>query len=751
MSADLPPVEAPVQGEQTNQLRFILDVVARHRMLVFAPMLFGALAGVAMGFWLNDERYQFEAYADLVVSQSPWDRPVMRDMGSGLFEAVTPQALKEHSSMRALAEDIARALVQEDVAAGSAWSNVSSEEEYAQRASAIQGVLTLDDFNEAGFLRLRAQSNDRAEAIRFAEIGARVLIEHTRRTQQDEQEEAFELVHGQLADLSLRLDAADSARWKYREAMGFRTHDQVLVEMEKKDSELREAITTREEIGERLLEIDAALIKNKEDLPASLGNVSEGTVEKLIAELELLIGEKAELMVDWLPGSPGLIEIEDEIQAKREAVQISIQELNAGQGGGSSFWEQRKLLYRDKVNLELQTNEFDIRVETLRRLLIDMVDELPELADKSFALAALVHEAQQIRNRYDLMLTKEFEIRTDLERGTATVERRDAVVVGPPTFTGTQSPLWASLAIGAIIGFFCGFALAIMWEMNDTSIRGVEDVNQYLGLEVIGMIPMMKFGKPSNRARRRRGVYIVASGDREVDDSIVTHYDPKSPISEAYRSLRTNYQFATIREAPKSVMITSAVPGEGKTTTATNFAVTMADRGMRVLIVDTDLRRPNVHRVLKMERGPGLADVLRERIPVKNVIRSTQVENLWMISSGRVPPNPSELIGSDRMKRLMNELSQTFDLVVCDAPSILVVTDPVLLATHVETVALVVSVNNARRETIQRAKKLMETANPFIAGVVLNGLEATRRHYYYYYYYYDDVSLTGRRRWYQNI
>ena len=129
-------------------------------------------------------------------------------------------------------------------------------------------------------------------------------------------------------------------------------------------------------------------------------------------------------------------------------------------------------------------------------------------------------------------------------------------------------------------------------------------------------------------------------------------------------------------------------------------------------------------------------------------MRKTGVENLWTISSGRVPPNPSELIGSERMQRLMHEMGGEFDLVVCDAPSILVVTDPVLLATHTDTVALVVSVNNARRETVQRAVKLLQSANAHIAGVILNGLAATRRHYYYYYYYYDDGSSRARRRWY---
>lgn len=176
------------------------------------------------------------------------------------------------------------------------------------------------------------------------------------------------------------------------------------------------------------------------------------------------------------------------------------------------------------------------------------------------------------------------------------------------------------------------------------------------------------------------------------------------------------------------------------------MALTMADRGVRVLLADTDLRRPNVHRVPNMQRGPGLADLLREGVYLNSVLRPTHVENLWIISSGSVPPNPSELIGSDRMPRLMERLGSQFDLLICHAPSILVVTDPVLLATYVDTVVLVVSVNNARRETIHRACKLMQTAHPNVARVLLNGLEATRPHYYSSYYYSDDAAGRGARR-----
>jgi capsular exopolysaccharide synthesis family protein len=256
----------------------------------------------------------------------------------------------------------------------------------------------------------------------------------------------------------------------------------------------------------------------------------------------------------------------------------------------------------------------------------------------------------------------------------------------------------------------------------------------------------MRFSGTRKKNRGRQAYIVNTEEAPQVDPSIVTQHDPKSPVSEAYRSLRTNFQFATLQHEPKAIMVTSSVPAEGKTTTTVNFAVTMADLGKRVVVVDTDLRRPNVHHALRMPREKGLADVLRGQCTLAEAIRPTVTPNLWMISSGRVPPNPSELIGGEAMAKTMESLKEQFDLVVCDAPSTLVVTDPIVLAAQVDSVLLVIAANRAGRETIQRAIKVLDTAKTPIAGVVLNGIKATARHYYYYYYYYDERARGGRRR-----
>lgn len=726
-----------------NQLRFMLDVLGRRwKSVLFWTALGSAIWG-AVALWQTPVRHtQYEGYTDLIVRESPWETPLMRGFGGQPTVKTTPKAIRQRTNIRNLAEDAARSVMhaelEGDLIVGSIWTE-NELEDYTQSLLNANG-LELLELGEGNILRVRSAARTKDEAEHLAEYAARVLVDQNREIQLEEEQGALRLVQGQLEQMRSELDRVENLEWNYRLEMGLRTPSELTTEIDQMQKEIQKKRSARDEILNQISAAEAQLESTVEAFPSALDNVTESVVGGLLSDLDDLLKRQLELSRIFTDAYQPLQDLRAEIEEKQSAILAAVERLEQG-SGGSQLWRKRQDLYRNRVTLSSRLLATQIELASLDRYYNELLRKRPELASKDFEYQKIVHERDQVRDQFKRLLDKEWSIRTTLERGTSQVERQNAVIVAPFT-RGLQPKRWVGFVLGGIVGLLFGFGLGMVTEAMDTSIRSADDVNRHIGLEVIGQIPEMRFGKRWREiGARRRGAYIVSSDKAEIDACIVTQHDPKSPISEAYRHLRTSFQFATLNDKPKTIMVTSAVPGEGKTTTAANMAVTLADSGMRVLIVDTDLRRPNVHRVLKMERGPGLADVLREGIDIQSVTRPTRVENLWIISSGRVPPNPSELIGSDLMRQVISKLGESFDIVICDAPSILVVTDPVLLATHVDSMVLVVSANYATRQTIQRAVKLMQTARVKIAGVLLNAVKAgASGGGYYYYYYYDEAS-----------
>jgi protein-tyrosine kinase len=221
---------------------------------------------------------------------------------------------------------------------------------------------------------------------------------------------------------------------------------------------------------------------------------------------------------------------------------------------------------------------------------------------------------------------------------------------------------------------------------------------------------------------------------------LVAETDPRSAASEAYRTLRTNIQFAGLDQPCRCVVVTSATAGEGKTTSVANFGVVSAQAGSRVCLVDSDLRRPSLHRIFGVENSRGLTTALIEGSALAEVARPTRVPNLSLVTSGPLPPNPAELVGSKRMHELLQHAMTTYDLVLCDSPPVIAVADGVALAAQCDGVILIVRAGVVSHDLIRRAVEQIQSVKGKILGVVLNDVDLNREgyHYSYYRYYLDS-------------
>ncbi|RST59558.1 polysaccharide biosynthesis tyrosine autokinase [Siminovitchia terrae] len=215
---------------------------------------------------------------------------------------------------------------------------------------------------------------------------------------------------------------------------------------------------------------------------------------------------------------------------------------------------------------------------------------------------------------------------------------------------------------------------------------------------------------------------------------LITKLNPKSPISEQYRTIRTNIEFSSIDEEIRSIMVTSSGPGEGKSTTTANLAVVFAQQGKRVLLIDADLRKPTAHYTFGITNTFGLTNVLTRQMELKDAIKTTDEELLHVLPSGPIPPNPAELLSSKGMKEFFEEAKDTYDMIIFDTPPVLAVTDAQILSSQCDGAVLVISSGKTEIEAAAKTKELLENTNGKILGVVLNNKKMNRKNDYYYYY-----------------
>ncbi|MFJ5713875.1 CpsD/CapB family tyrosine-protein kinase [Neobacillus sp. NPDC093127] len=212
--------------------------------------------------------------------------------------------------------------------------------------------------------------------------------------------------------------------------------------------------------------------------------------------------------------------------------------------------------------------------------------------------------------------------------------------------------------------------------------------------------------------------------------NLIAQYNPKSPITEQYRLIRNNLHFSSVDKEIKTIVVTSPEPADGKTTTAANLAIVLAQQGKQVLLVDADLRKPSVHYTFNVSNIDGLTSILTRVIDIETAITKTYVPNLDLLTSGPVPPNPSELLGSKTMEQIIKELKEAYEYIVFDTPPLLVVTDAQIMASKSDGVVMVVASGKTKKDRGIKAKELLEKANSQLLGVVVNGVDSKKDSYY---------------------
>ena len=441
-------------------------------------------------------------------------------------------------------------------------------------------------------------------------------------------------------------------------------------------------------------------------------------IENQISTVSIQLKTLTNLPGKFVPGSQALAAPTYELKLLHLREKELAQQFNARNTRlNPTYAAFNDALFQDRV----QASELQVKEDILRRQLADAKVRLANFPAWEADYESLQRDANGAKQSLNLFSSKQF----DLALRKQTVRKSSEVMERALVPTSPIRPRKATnIVLAGLLGVFLGLCLALLQELFDDRINNPEEAERVLRVPTLGHIPMIE----------EEGLRLI----RDISTF--------SPLMEAYRSLRTNINFAAVGSQLRSLVVTSSVPAEGKSTTVANLAMAMALDNKRVIVVDADLRRPSLHKLFKKDSSPGLTDLLVGTHTIDEVIQETNVPGVRVIPAGSPPPNPAELLGSAAMGHILEVLEQICDIVIFDSPPTLAVADAVVLASRTDGVLLLVGYGETKKTSTKKAIEILSRASANLLGVVLNRIEGPNNGYYYGKYYIPATERAGANR-----
>lgn len=568
--------------------------------------------------------------------------------------------------------------------------------ETAAQSRVISGFLqrlTVSPVRNSRLVDVRFRSTDPARAAAIANALAQAYIDRTLEFKFLATKEASEWLANQLAEQRKRVEETENALQQYRERQGALSTDepQLMQKLGELNSAVTKAKTLRieKETVYRQLE-QVSQDQNLDASPLVLNSAPIQALRTRQAELERELRARGRLGARH----PDIIKLNADVAAVKTQLRDEV----------NNVFNATK---NDYLTAKLQEDQLVAAVNAVKADLIRMNRTGTEYR-------ALDRDVVSNRQIFDVLLQRAKE--TDISRELRPNNIRIADEASVP-----RSPVWPrtqrNLLFGLLGALILAVGFAFVAEYLDDKIKSPEEIRAVLRLPCLGIVPKVKAraGKP-----------------------VLLHNDASPVFAESFRAVRTNVLFAA--DQRRTLLVTSSRPGEGKSLIASNLAVGLALAGQRVLIVDADMRRPQVHSILDVKQQPGLSELLSGPIKASDAIQSTLTPGLWVLSSGAVAPNPAELLSSSRLTKFLASVAEQFDWVIVDSPPVLAVTDPSLLAHACSAVVFVVASEKTDRATALKALEQLDGAKAQFIGAVLNQVDLARNAFFYAPYYRRDYT-----------
>lgn len=566
----------------------------------------------------------------------------------------------------------------------------------------VLNSMTVDAGRKSNILRINYLSESPVIAASMANGIANAYIEHNLDIRVRPYRDEAEWLSAKMVELRTRMEESEKELQRYKEGKGivsFESKENVITQkLQELVSQMVQSEGRRQEAEVKYNQIKG-VIDNPELLstaPAVMNSVviqglraGELDIKKQISELAEKYGLK----------HPQMIKAKTEL----ETVQRNL------------VSEARKMLNAAKTEYEIAKN----REASLKKAIDEQKLEVLSLSKKAIEFNVVAGESRSNKEFYELLLKKMQEASLSSGMTISNIQIVDSAVVPDHPIKPKRG---LNIFLSLIIGLFGGVGLAFFVEYMDDTVKTGDDVENILGLPFLGFVPAAKTGGP---------LYISS--------------DSGSLISEAYRTIRTSLMLSSAERSPQVILVTGSTPNEGKTTTAANIAIAMAQMGEKVLIIDTDIRRHNLHQLFNLDNNIGISNIIAGNDYPSMAIKSlTDIPNLDIITGGVLAPNPSELLGSNRMKELITEFRGRYDRIILDSPPVMAVSDPLILSRLADGVVLVAWGGVTVRDIIMKANQSLAGVNAKVLGVVLNKVVVTKNNSYQYYYpYYQSYGSAG--------
>jgi succinoglycan biosynthesis transport protein ExoP len=583
--------------------------------------------------------------------------------------------------------------------------------------ASLRGRLTVEPAKGSRLVYLKIQDTRPAQARRLSEAVARAYVDHNLEKMVSATGDTVVWLAGQLDHFRRELEQTEDSLHEFKKQNDLPSTNledlskMIRLEMQEYDGALTRTRLRRQELAARHNELSKVSTENPDQIPASellsntfLGNLRKQYQEAARERAELIAGGKGENHPDVKRADEKLTlakkSLINEIRTIQGAVARDLAIIQQQEVGEAGLYEASR---KKAVELNLKELEFH------------RLDRLRAQNEKLYAVLLEQHKEADLRR---MMNTNNIRLIDTPIEPKAPISPRVATNVG----------------IGFLTGLLLGIVLALLREALDNTLKTPEDLEKRLNVTFLGLLPEIadedidgKRIKGRKRSRRLK---------TELPPELLVHERPASGIAEAARSLRTNLMFMNPDKPYRRILVTSAAPSEGKTTVAVSTAISLAQGGQRVCIIDCDLRRPRLHRIFGRAGDIGLMNVILGEATIEEVAKPTVVPNLFCIPCGPIPPNSADVVASEKFKHLLDELSERFDRLVLDSPPVVAVTDSAILSTLVDGVVLVVRAFKTTFGLSRSGLRTLRDVDAPIAGAVLNAVNLDRHEYYYQRYYY---------------